>query len=133
MQLLEQPKLKELAGNPQAGRVALKGFFGVAEAWELTAAEGRVLLGGIGKTAYYKYRACPEIALPRDALERISFVLGIYKALHLLFPDGAQADAWIRRANSAPPFNGQSALDRMLGGSIMDLAAVRQYLDFMRG
>ncbi len=133
MKVLEQPRTMDLAGNPHAGRVALKGFFGIVEAWKITPAEGRVLLGGLGKTAYYKYRALPEIALSRDTLERISYLFGIYKALHILFPNPQQADSWVRRANSAHPFNGMTAMERMLGGSIVDLALVRQYLDAMRG
>ena len=42
-------------------------------------------------------------------------------------------DEWVRRPNSAPLFNGQSALQRMLGGQVADLYVVRQYLDAQRG
>lgn len=66
-------------------------------------------------------------------LERISYVLGIYKALQILFPDPVRADAWIKRANSAPLFAGQRALDRLLSGNVSDLFVVRQYLDAQRG
>ena len=71
--------------------------------------------------------------LTHDALERISCVLGIYKALHILFVEPAQADGWIKRANLATLFDGGSALDRMLGGQVADLSAVRQYLDSQCG
>ena len=66
-------------------------------------------------------------------LERISYVLGIYKALQILIPDEARADAWIATPNTAPLFGGHSALERMLGGNVGDLYAVRQYLDAQRG
>ena len=66
-------------------------------------------------------------------IERISYLLGIFKALELLFPDPTRADAWIRRANDAAPFGGRSALDRMLSGNVSDLFVVRSYLDAQRG
>ena len=55
------------------------------------------------------------------------------KALQLLLPDERAADAWVRRPNLAPPFNGQSALERMLQGRVADLYEVRRYLDAERG
>ena len=67
--------------------------------------------------------------LPQDTLERISYVLGIYRALQILLPDPERADVWVRRPNDAPLFGGASALDRMLGGQVADLFVVRQYLD----
>jgi hypothetical protein len=66
-------------------------------------------------------------------LERISYVLGIYKALQILLPDPARADAWVRASNGAPLFAGRSALERMLAGNVSDLYAVRSYLDAERG
>ena len=65
--------------------------------------------------------------------ERISYLLGIYKALQMLFPEPAQADAWVKKPNQAPLFGGRSALERMLGGQVADLYVVRQYLDAQRG
>ncbi len=112
---------------------ALRTFFRIAEAWELSAAEQMVLLGGPPRSTFYKWREGGAVQLPRDVLERISYVLGIYKALQILFPDPARADAWVRRPNDAPLFGGRSALDRMLSGNVADLYVVRQYLDGQRG
>ena len=121
------------AGERQKGRVALKAFFAITDAWGCTAEEQRVLLGGVGKTTYYRYRELPDIQLPRDTLERISYLMGIYKALRVLLPSEAQANTWVRRANQGEPFQGQSALQRMLAGQVVDLADVRRYLDAWRG
>jgi hypothetical protein len=63
----------------------------------------------------------------------VSYVLGIYKALQILLPQQAAADAWVRRPNAAPLFGGRPALDRMLSGNVADLYVVRQYLDAQRG
>lgn len=115
------------------GRVALKAFFAITDAWGCTPEEQRILLGGVGKTTYYRYRGLPEIQLPQDTLERISYVMGIYKALRVLLPSEAQANGWVRRPNQGAPFQGQSALQRMLAGQVVDLADVRRYLDGWRG
>ena len=112
---------------------ALRGFFRIADSWGLSTAQQRVLLGNPPPSTYFKWKKSQEGALPRDALERISYILGIYKALQILLPDPARADRWISEPNTAPLFGGRSALDRMLGGNVSDLFVVRQYLDAQRG
>ncbi|MEJ8796221.1 MbcA/ParS/Xre antitoxin family protein [Trinickia caryophylli] len=112
----------------------LRAFFNIARDWELSADEQIVLLGSPGRSTFFKWKTAPESArLSRDTLERLSLLLGIYKALQILLPTPATADTWIKRRNSAPPFGGARALDRMLAGNVSDLVAVRQYLDAMRG
>ena len=117
----------ELAGP------ALRAFFNVATAWNLNAREQRTLLGNPPPSTFFKWKRQLAGSLSRDVLERISYVLGIYKALQILIPDIGRADAWISTPNTAPLFGGRSALDRMLGGNVGDLYAVRQYLDAQRG
>lgn len=112
----------------------LRAFFNIARDWDLTIDEQIVLLGSPGRSTFFKWKSDPQSArLGRDTLERLSLLLGIYKALQILLPQPASADAWIKRPNSAPPFGGRRALDRMLAGNVSDLVAVRQYLDAMRG
>jgi hypothetical protein len=112
----------------------LRAFFNIAQAWSLSTDEQMVLLGAPGRSTFFKWKSAPKSAdLKRDTLERLSCILGIYKALQILLPDAGACDAWVRKANAAPLFGGESALDRMLGGNIGDLLAVRQYLDARRG
>lgn len=112
---------------------ALNVFFNICEKWRLTSEQERTLLGRPPRSTFYRWKRGRMGVLTEDALERISYVLGIYQALHLLFVVPAQADEWIKRANAAVLFAGGSALDRMLGGQMSDLSAVRQYLDSQRG
>jgi hypothetical protein len=112
---------------------ALRAFFRVAAAWGLKSAEERVLLGHPPESTFFKWKKDQEGNLSRDVLERISYVLGVYKALQILFPEPARADAWVKQPNDAPLFAGQRALDRMLSGNVSDLFVVRQYLDAQRG
>lgn len=121
------PDRRELAGP------ALRAFFRIAGAWGLSADQERRLLGNPGRSTFFRWKRDHAGALPQDVLERISYLLGIYKALKILFPNDQQAHGWIRRPNAAPLFGGASALDRMLGGRVADLFVVREYLDAQRG
>ena len=112
---------------------ALRAFFNIASAWNLNVKQQRTLLGNPPGSTFFKWKRELAGSLPRDVLERISYVLGIYKALQILIPDAERADAWISSPNTAPVFGGHSALDRMLGGNVGDLYTVRQYLDAQRG
>jgi len=116
-----------------AGGAGLRAFTRIAEAWHLSIPEQLSLLGITSRSTYFKWRKEPHPKLPRDTLERLSYLLGIYKALQLLLPDAHAADEWIRRPNDAPLFGGRSALERMLSGNVADLYIVRQYLDAQRG
>jgi hypothetical protein len=112
---------------------ALRAFFSIASAWKLSAAQQRTLLGNPPSSTFFKWKRGEGSSLPRDVLERISYVLGIYKALQILIPDSERADAWVTQPNAATLFGGRSALDRMLSGNVGDLYAVRQYVDAQRG
>lgn len=113
---------------------AVRAFENIARLWQLGIEEQLTLLGDLPRSTYFKWKKQPETAhLSRDTLERISYVLGIYKALQILLPDEKAADSWIKKPNTAPLFGGKSALDRMLSGNVSDLFVVRQYLDAMRG
>lgn len=113
---------------------ALRTFFRIAGLWDLSVAEQMALLGVTARSTFFKWKKNPgTVLLPKDTLERISYVLGIYKALQILLPDERAADEWVRRPNSAGPFGGRSALERMSSGQVADLYVVRQYLDAQCG
>ena len=112
---------------------ALRAFFNIAKLWGLSSQQQRTLLGNPASSTFFKWKKQQSGAIPRDVLERISYVLGIYKALRILLPEPSHADIWIHAPNAAPLFGGRSALKRMLGGNVSDLYAVRSYLDAERG
>jgi hypothetical protein len=112
-------------------RAAKRAFFRIMESWGVTDPDARTLLGAPSRTTFYNYKRGEGGALSGDTLERISYVLGIYKGLQLLFPNSEQADGWMRKPNRA--FGGRSALEHTLGGRVVDLARVREYVDSVRG
>ena len=112
---------------------AMRTFFGIARAWGLSTKEQITILGSPARSTFYSWKRAEGLVLPRDTLERLSYIFGIYKALQILLPKPEAADAWIRKPNTAPMFGGRSALERMLSGQVADLFVVRQYLDAQRG
>jgi len=117
----------------QMAAAGLRAFARIAEAWGLSVDEQLVLLGAPARSTFFAWRKQPEKAqLPRDTLERLSNLLGIYKSLQILLPDPAAADAWVRKPNTAPLFGGRSALQQMLAGNVSDLNLVRRHLDAAR-
>lgn len=114
---------QELAGS------GLRTFFRISEKWQMSPEQQGSLLGCEDRRTLDAWRRGDCSDLPPDVLIRISYVLGIYKALHTIFPNELQADCWVMRPNSAPLFAGRPAIDLMAEGSIDGLATVREYLD----
>lgn len=129
--LEQRPKQVDL-NSAEAAQAALRSFWRLAEAWELTIAEQLTLLG-VARTTLYQWKHGKVGPLDRNVLERLSYLFGIYTALQILLPIPERAHQWVRKPNSASFLGGRSALDRMLGGQVADLFVVRQYLDAERG
>ena len=130
---MQAQPLPEITPAADLGGPALRAFFRLAEQWRLRIAVQRRLLGDPPESTFYKWKRQQDGAPGRDTVERISYLLGIWKSLQILFPEPAQADAWLHTPNAAALFGGHSALQRMLSGNVADLYVVRQYLDAQRG
>jgi hypothetical protein len=110
---------------------ALRTFFRIADAWSLKEQEQMRLLGLDSRSTFQSWKRGAVAAVPKDTLERISYILGIYKGLQILLPK--TADQWVRKPNAAALFGGRSAIERMTSGNVADLYVVRQYIDAQRG
>jgi hypothetical protein len=124
----QDPEVRRRLSGP-----AIRAFLNIAAAWELGVGQQRALLGWPAPSTYHKYKAGYVGALAFDMLHRISLVLGIYKALHILYPQPQLADAWVKLGNSNPIFGGKPPLDVMIDGGIDGLHRVRRLLDARRG
>jgi hypothetical protein len=99
-------------------------------AWDLTDEQAATLLDMPLRT-YRRWKAGERGRLDRDKKARLSNLMGIHKALRLIFREPQRGYAWVKAANAA--FQARSALDIMLGGELTDLMRVRRYLDAERG
>lgn len=111
---------------------ASSAFFKIAETWQLRDEASRQLLGGVSNGFYYQLKSGKKKTLDQDKLTRISLLLGIFKALNVLY-SRKLADVWVTRPNSNPMFTGEPPLTYMIGGGVPALMRVRQLLDARRG
>jgi hypothetical protein len=110
--------------------VGMRAFFEIMEKWGVSNEESKRLLGQPGKSTFHNWKngeIGTRVAGEFDLASRISYVLGIFRALQVIYERPELADSWVRKPNKA--FGGQSALERMCAGQMVDLAAVREYLD----
>ena len=98
--------------------------------WGVTDDEAAVLLDLKPRT-YGRWKAEGPGRISRDGKARLSNIMGIHKALRIIFRENQRAYAWVKAPNEA--FGGRTALDVMLGGEMTDLMRVRRYLDAVRG
>lgn len=124
--------LNARAERERLSKSALKGFFALMGAWKLRDDDARELLGGMSSSTFYEWKKNPDRILEVDRITRISYMLGIYKALHILYGDKL-ADEWITLPNSNPIFAGRTPLAHMLAGGLLSMQTVRKLLDARRG
>ena len=111
---------------------AIKGLLRIATHWKLRDDDTRALLGGISSGSFYALKNRANKTLDEDQLTRISLLIGIYKALNILYGEKL-ADAWIARPNANLMFGGESPLDYVKKSGIPAFLRVRQLLDGRRG
>ncbi|CAM4162247.1 antitoxin Xre/MbcA/ParS toxin-binding domain-containing protein [Vreelandella rituensis] len=127
--------LQQMSTGKRKGMAAaaMRTYPGISKAWGLKEHEAAILLG-VPDSTYRRWKNDPQSArLDVNHLERVSLILGIYKALHILLPNQQAADTWLQRPNHNPLFADHSPIERLLNGQVSDLYIVRQHLDAARG
>ena len=124
--------LNAKAERERLSRSALRGFFKLVERWKLRDEDARDLLGGLSSSAYYEWKKNPDRVLEVDRITRISYLVGIYKALHIVYGDKL-ADEWVSLPSANAIFGGRSPRACMTGGGLLAMQTVRKLLDARRG
>jgi len=99
--------------------------------WDITDAQASILLGGLSARTWARWKVGSIGRVPRDLKARLSNLMGIHKALRIIFTEADRGYAWIKRPNDT--FDGATALDVMLAGELTDIMRIRRYLDDIRG
>jgi hypothetical protein len=128
---LEPPDLTDARERARLSGHALRAFFNIMTRWGVRDVDARVLLGGVSNGPYYQLKRDPDRVLDIDRLTRVSLLVGIFKALHILYSD-ALADRWIHLPNTNRLFGGGTPLDYLLGGGLPAMLTVRRLLDARR-
>ena len=131
MVIISEASTAKTLGRQDLTGPALRTFFRIAEAWSLKEQEQMRLLGLESWSTFQSWKRGAVAAVPKDTLERISYILGIYKGLNILLPE--TADQLVHKPNKARIFGGRSAIERMASGNVADLYVVRQYIDAQCG
>jgi hypothetical protein len=122
----------DLASRDERRRLsasALKGFFRLADHWQLRDEDAKQLLGGITNGPYYEMKRHPDDrVLDADKLLRISYLLGIFNALNVLHGQPL-ADEWISLPNTNRIFGGGTPLAYMIRGGPPAMSTVRRLLN----
>ena len=131
LHLIEQPPVPPVPQfTPAEVQAMQRAFVNLAARWQITDDQAAVLMGDISVRTFRRWKAGDLGRAGVDTAARLSNLMGIHKALRLLFKEPARGYGWIKRPNDA--FGGSSALEVMLGGQLTDIMRVRRYLDAMR-
>ena len=108
-----------------------RAFVNLAGLWQISDEQAAVLMGDISVRTYKRWKVGELGRAGVDTAARLSNLMGIHKALRLIFTEPQRGYDSIKRANA--DFGGKTALDVMLGGELTDLMRVRRLLDAERG
>jgi hypothetical protein len=133
--LYTAPDLPDL-GEPEQQRLlsppAMRAFLNIMRRWRVRDELARQLLGGVSNGTFYSWKSGSVKVLEQDRLLRISYLIGIFKALHILFSQEL-ADRWVHLPNSNALFQTEAPLTYMLRGGAPAMDTVRRLLDARRG
>lgn len=127
----------DAAARRRVSGPGLRTFLAIADRYGIATKDRIALLGEPSNSTYHEWvkkaRADAALTLPLDTLTRISGVLGIHKALGILFPIEAEAMAWLTGPHQAEVFGGQAPIAVAIDGGLDGILTVRRYLDAWRG
>jgi hypothetical protein len=125
------PDLGACAERDRLSPGALKAFFRIMERWRVRDEDARALLGGVTNGPFYEMKRQPDRVIDADRLMRVSYLIGIFKALRILHSERL-ADDWVRLPNQNAIFAGQTPLAYMIRGGLPAMQTVRRLLDARR-
>jgi uncharacterized protein (DUF2384 family) len=132
LDLRKLPDLAAATTRSRLSRPAIEAFFAIVEKWDLRNEDAMALLGGTSHGRYYELKKNRKGLLSQDELTRISLLIGIFKALNILF-NQRLANQWTTRPNSNPMFNDAPPLELLVRGGVPGMISVRRLLDARRG
>ena len=127
------PDLSDAETRQRLSPAAIEAFFAIADRWHLKNDAAMALLGGVSHGRYYELKKNPKRGvLAQDEITRISLLVGIFKALNILFTE-TLANDWVSRPNSNPMFGNTPPLVSMIQIGMPRMSDVRRLLDGRRG
>lgn len=132
LDLRKLPDLADAATRVRLSPPAIAAFFAIVDKWQLRNEDAMALLGGASHGRYFDLKKSRKGLLSQDELTRISLLIGIFKALNILFSPRL-ANQWTLRPNSNPMFNNAPPLQFLARTGVPGMIGVRRLLDSRRG
>jgi uncharacterized protein (DUF2384 family) len=132
LDLRKLPDLADARTRARLSPAAIAAFFAIIEKWQLRNEDAMALIGGASHGRYFELKKNHKGLLSQDELTRISLLIGIFKALNILFGQRL-ANQWTSRPNSNPMFNNAPPLQFLTRGGVPGMIGVRRLLDSRRG
>lgn len=110
--------------------VGLKAYFRISDEWGLDDEQRYRLLGDPNRERFINWESGVVEAddVSAELLDRLSYILGIYKTLKIMHSDENQR-LFLKHTTKLEQFNYDSPLNYMLNGSLAALADIRRYLE----
>ena len=127
----QAPPLLDLSDQSERERLssgAARAFFNLMECWKIGSSDARRLLGGMSNGSFFELKKKPGRVLGEDQLRRISYLLGIFEALNVLY-DEELADRWVHLANNNAIFGGMAPVEYLIRGGLPAFDTVQRLLD----
>jgi hypothetical protein len=124
--------LSDLTERERLSSAAIRTFLNIMARWNVRDEDARQLLGGMSSSTFYQMKKDPDRVLDEDKLRRISYLIGIFKALNILHGE-ALADRWMTLPNKNRIFAGATPIEHLIRGGLPAFQTVRRLLDARRG
>ena len=132
LDLRKTPDLSDPKTRARLSPAAIAAFLRIVEVWGLKNEQAMALLGGMSNGKYHDLKRHRTVVLGQDELTRISYIIGIFKALNILFSPKL-ANQWVQLANTNPMFKGAAPIQIMVRLGMPALMETRRLLDSRRG
>jgi hypothetical protein len=119
---LSDPALRE-----RLSADAARAFLNIVACWQLSDEDACQLLD-VSNATLDALKIGEGGPLDEEHFKRISFLVGIFKALNIIFLEPI-ADRWMRLPNTSSPFVGSPPLDYLIRDGLPAFAAVRRLLE----
>ncbi|HEY3930648.1 MAG TPA: antitoxin Xre-like helix-turn-helix domain-containing protein [Candidatus Koribacter sp.] len=132
LDLRKMPDLSDAKTRARLSPPAITAFLRIVEHWGLKNEQAMALLGGMSNGKYHSLKRQRTVILGQDELTRISYLIGIFKSLNILF-SAKLANQWVQLENTNPMFKGAAPIQVMVRIGMPALMETRRLLDSRRG
>ena len=132
LDLRKTPDLSDAKSRARLSPAAIAAFLKIVDLWQIKNEDAMALLGGVSNGKYHELKRKQRAVLSQDELTRISYLIGIFKSLNILF-SAKLANQWVRLPNTNPMYKGSSPIQLIVRLGMPAMMETRRLLDTRRG